>query len=81
MKRLALLMTVAGVIALGTVGCDSSKEQELRFLQGKNQKLTQRVANLEEQLESVQKTNQSLVQLTAELRNQLKQAEAEDQLR
>ena len=79
MKRLALLMTVLSVVAVYTVGCDSS--EELKFLQGKNQKLTQRVAELESQLESLEKTNQSLVQLTTELRNQLKQAEAEDQLR
>ncbi len=81
MKRLALLMTVVGIVAFCAGGCDSSKDQELKFLQEKNQKLTQRVAELESQLESLEKTNQSLVQLTAELRNQLKQAEAEDQLR
>ncbi len=74
MKRLALLMTVVGVVALYTVGCDSS--QELKFLQEKNQKLTQRVAELEGQLESVQKTNQRLTQRVAELEDQLKQAEA-----
>ena len=81
MKRLALLMTVVGVVALYIVGCDSSKEQELQFLQEKNQKLTQRAANLEEQLESVQKTNQRLTQRVAELEGQLKQTEAEVQLR
>ena len=81
MKRLALLMAAVGVVALYIVGCDSSKEQELQFLQEKNKKLTQRVAELESQLESLEKTNQSLVQLTAELRNQLMQAEAEGQLR
>ena len=81
MKRLALLMTVVGIVALYAVGCDSSKEQELKFLQEQNQKLTQRVAELESQLESLEKTNQSLVQLATELRNQLKQAEAEGQLR
>ena len=81
MKRLALLITAAAVVAVCAGGCDPSKEQELKFLQEKNQKLTQRVAELESQLESLEKTNQSLVQLTAELRNQLKQAEAEGQLR
>jgi nucleoid-associated protein YgaU len=81
MKRLALLITVAAVVAVCAEGCDSSKEQELQLLQEKNQELTQRVAELESQLESLEKTNQSLVQLAAELRNQLQQAEAEDQLR
>ena len=81
MKRLALLMTAAGVVALCAGGCDSSKEQELKFLQEKNQKLTQRAANLEEQLESVQKTNQRLTQRVAELEGQLKQTEAEGQLK
>jgi nucleoid-associated protein YgaU len=76
MKRLALLMTVVGVVALYIVGCDSSKEQELQFFQEKNQKLTQRVAELEDQLESVQKTNQWLTQRVAELEGQLRQAEA-----
>lgn len=79
MKRLALFMTVAGIVALYTVGCDSSKEQELQFFQEQNQELTQRVAELESQLESLEKTNQSLVQLSTELRDQLKKAEAEDQ--
>jgi nucleoid-associated protein YgaU len=81
MKRLALLMTVVGVVALYIVGCDSSKEQELQFFQEKNQELTQRVAELEDQLESVQKTNQWLTQRVAELEGQLRQTEAEDQLR
>ena len=52
MKRLALLMTVVGVVALYTVGCDSS--QELKFLQEKNQTLTQRVAELEGQLKQAE---------------------------
>ena len=52
------------------------KSKELQFLQEQNQKLTQRVAELEDQLESVQKTNQRLTQRVAELEGQLKQAEA-----
>ena len=76
MKRVALLMTVVGVVAVCAGGCDSSKEQELQFLREQNQKLTQRVAELEDQLESVQKTNQRLTQRVAELEDQLKQAEA-----
>ena len=75
MKQSILLMTVVGVVALCTVGCDSSKEQELQFLQEKNQKLTQRVAEVEDQLEYVQKTNQRLTQRVAELEGQLRQAE------
>jgi nucleoid-associated protein YgaU len=74
MKRLALLMTVAGVVVLYTGGCDSS--EELKFLQEKNQKLTQRVEDLEDQLESVQRTNQTLTRRVAELGGQLRQAEA-----
>ena len=81
MKRFELLMMVVSVVELYIMGCDSSKEQELELLREQNEKLTQRVAEMESQLESLQKTNQSLVQLTAELRSQLKQAEAEDQLR
>ena len=80
MKRLALLMTV-GIVALYTAGCDSSKEEELESVQKQNQKLTQRVAELEGQLESVQKTNQGLTQRVAELEGQLKQTEAEGQLK
>ena len=34
MKRLALLMTVVGVVALYTVGCDSSKEQRASIFTG-----------------------------------------------
>jgi nucleoid-associated protein YgaU len=79
MKRLALLMTVVGVVALYTVGCDSSKEQELQFFRKQNQELTQRVAELEGQLESVRETNQRLTQRVAELEGQLRQAEAEAQ--
>ncbi len=76
MKRLALLMTVVSVVALYTVGCDSSKEEELQSFRKQNQELTQRVADLEDQLESVQKTNQTLTQRVAELECQLRQAEA-----
>ena len=74
MKRLALLMTVVGLVALSTGGCDSSKEKELKLLQEKNQKLTQRVAELESQLESLQNINQKLTQHVAELEGQLKRA-------
>ena len=75
MKRLALLMTMVGVVALSTGGCDSSKEEELQLLREQNQELTQRVAELEGQLESIQKTNQRLTQRVVELEGQLKQAE------
>ena len=37
MKRLALLMTVVGVVALCAVGCDCS--QKLESVQKQNQKL------------------------------------------
>ena len=76
MKRLTVLMTVAGIIALNTAGCDSSKEEELQFFRKQNQELTQRVAELEAQLESVRKTNQRLTQSVAGLEGQLRQAEA-----
>ena len=49
MKRLALLMTAAGVVALCAGGCDCS--QKLESAQKQNQKLTRRVAELEDQLE------------------------------
>jgi len=54
MKRLVLLMTVLGVVALCSVGCDSSKEQELLFFRKQNKELTQRVAELESQLEQAE---------------------------
>ena len=76
MKRFALLMMVLGVVALCTVGCDSSKDEELQSFRKQNQELTQRVADLEDQLESVQKTNQTLTQRVGELEGQLRQAEA-----
>ena len=76
MKRLTVLMTVTGIIALNTAGCDSSKEEELQFFRKQNQELTQRVAELEAQLESVRKTNQRLTQSVAEFEGQLRQAEA-----
>jgi nucleoid-associated protein YgaU len=76
MKRLTVWMTVAGIIALNTAGCDSSKEEELQFFRKQNQELTQRVAELDAQLESVRKTNQRLTQSVAELEDQLRQAEA-----
>ena len=76
MKRLALLMAVVGLVALYTVGCDSSKEEELQLFRKQNQELTQRVADLEDQLESVQKTNQTHTQRVGELEGQLRQAEA-----
>ena len=76
MKRLALLMTMVGVVALSTGGCDSSKEEELQLFREQNQELTQRVAELEDQLESVQKINQTLTQRVTELEDQLRQAEA-----
>jgi nucleoid-associated protein YgaU len=76
MKRLTVLMTVAGIIALNTAGCDSSKEEELQFFRKQNQELTQRVAELEAQLESVRKTNQRLTRSVAEFEGQLRQAEA-----
>ena len=76
MKRLTVLMTVAGIVALNTAGCDSSKEEELQFFRKQNQELTQRVAELEDQLESFRETNQRLTQRIAELEGQLKQAEA-----
>ena len=44
MKRLALLMTVVGVVALCAGGCDKSAQKQ-------NQELTRRVAELEDQLE------------------------------
>ena len=81
MKRLALLITVVGVVALYAVGCNSLKGEELQFFRKQNQELTQRVAELKDQLESVQKTNQGLTQRVAELEGQLKQTEAEVQLR
>ena len=81
MKRFALLMMVASVVALYTVGCDSSKEEELQLLRKQSQELTQRVADLEDQLESSRKTNQRLTQRVAELEGQLKQTEVEVQLR
>ena len=76
MKRLALLMIMVGVVALCTVGCDSSKEEELQLFRKQNQELTQRVAKLESQLESLQNINQKLTQRVAELEGQLKQADA-----
>ena len=76
MKRLTLLMTVLSVAAVYTVGCDSSKEEELQFFRKHNQELTQRVAELEDQLESVRETNQRLTQSVAEFEGQLRQAEA-----
>ena len=76
MKRLTVWMTVAGIIALNTAGCDASKEEELQFFRKQNQQLTQRVAELEDQLESVRKTNQRLTRSVAELEDQLRQAEA-----
>ena len=47
MKRVALLMTVVGVVAVCAGGCDSSKEEELQLFRKQNQELTQRAANLE----------------------------------
>jgi nucleoid-associated protein YgaU len=76
MKRLTVWMTVAGIVALNTAGCDASKEEELQFFRKQNQQLTQRVAELEDQLESVRKTNQRLTRSVAELEDQLRQAEA-----
>ena len=52
MKRLALLMTVAGVVALCARGCDCS--QKLESAQIQNRKLTLRVAELEDQLEQAE---------------------------
>lgn len=49
MKRLALLMTLAGVAALCAGGCDCS--QKLESLRKQNQFLTLHVAELEDQLE------------------------------
>ena len=54
MKRLVLLTTAVGVVALFSVGCDSSKEQELLFFRKQNQELTRRVAELESQLEQTE---------------------------
>jgi nucleoid-associated protein YgaU len=47
MKRLALLMTVVGVLALCAGGCDTSAQKQ-------NQELTRRVAELEDQLEQAE---------------------------
>ena len=47
MKRLALLMTVVGVVAFCIGGCDKSAQKQ-------NQELTRRVAELEDQLEQAQ---------------------------
>ena len=49
MKRLALLMTVAAVVAVCAGGCDC--QRKLESVQIQNRKLTQRVAKLEDQLE------------------------------
>ncbi|MHC5144539.1 MAG: LysM peptidoglycan-binding domain-containing protein [Planctomycetota bacterium] len=76
MKRLTVWMTVAGIVALNTAGCEASKEEELQFFRKQNQQLTQRVAELDAQLESVRKTNQRLTRSVAELEGQLRQAEA-----
>lgn len=49
MKRLTLLMTVAGFSALCAVGCDCPKK--LEYAQQENQELAMRVADLQYQLE------------------------------
>ena len=48
MKRLALFMTVVGVVALCTGGCNGKSVRK------QNQELTQRVAELEDQLEQAE---------------------------
>ena len=48
MKRLALLMAVAGVVALCAGGCNG------KSIRKQNQELTQRVAELEDQLEQAE---------------------------